>query len=310
MPRLRLLWPCLWLLAAAPVGADEELASQFGIHVGYRSDALDWNIAGDLSGANPNILSELSWSGLGAYMLDLDARFLVFDRLYFRGRYGTGSIFKGRNQDSDFLGDDRSQEFSRTNNDADAGRISEYHLAAGVQFTARDGRTRIIPQVGYGQLDQDLRMRNGFQTLDPLDLFGGVGPFPGLDSRYDAKWKGPFLGLELEHDADRRLTLYGSAQYHQVDYRGTGDFNLRTDLAHPVSFTHEADASGVVLSLGGRYALTERLRLNGRFDYQNWRADPGVDQTFFADGSTASTRLNEVNSDARGFYLGVEYRTP
>ena len=306
----RWLWLYLGLLAAQAAFAEEELVSRFGVGVGYRADKLDWNIAGDLSGANPNVLSELTWSGLGAYMLDLDARFLVYDRFYFRGRYGTGAIVKGRNQDSDYLGDDRSQEFSRTNNDADAGRITQYSLAAGYQLSPNGGRTKIIPQVGYAQLDQDLRMRNGFQTLDPLGLFGGVGPFSGLDSKYDAEWKGPFVGVELEHQADPRLTLYGSAQYHQVDYRGTGDFNLRQDLAHPVSFLHEADASGVTLSLGGRYALTERLRLNGRFDYQRWRADPGLDHTFFADGSTASTRLNEVNSDSRGVFLGVEYQTP
>ena len=38
---------------------------------GYRADDLDWNIAGDINGNNPNVLSELTWDDVKSYQVKL-----------------------------------------------------------------------------------------------------------------------------------------------------------------------------------------------------------------------------------------------
>ena len=50
------------------------------LSAGYRVDQLDWNIAGTISGTNPNIISELTWSDLEIYQLQLDGQIEVGSR--------------------------------------------------------------------------------------------------------------------------------------------------------------------------------------------------------------------------------------
>ncbi len=67
---------------------------------GDRETKVDWNIAGNLAGTNPNIISELDWRKvksnqflLGSIWQDGDYFLKVF------GEYGR--IYDGENQDSD-----------------------------------------------------------------------------------------------------------------------------------------------------------------------------------------------------------------
>jgi len=45
------------------------LETEFVFTGGYRSDDLDFNIAGDINGNNPNIISELTWEDLESYQV-------------------------------------------------------------------------------------------------------------------------------------------------------------------------------------------------------------------------------------------------
>ncbi len=296
-------------LGTPPVFA-QEVETQFTVGTGNRVDDLNWSIAGDMTGNNPNILSELAWSDLQSYpMLNLDLKALVHDAFYFRASYAGGSIQEGDNQDSDYLGDDRTLEFSRSNNKADGGSVRDLSFGVGYQIKLGAGRTRLTPMGGYSRHEQNLVMTNGYQTLDPYGVFGGTGPFAGLNSTYDAEWKGTWGGVDFEHEVNKKFSVYGSASYHVVDYDGVGNWNLRTDFAHPVSFTQKADGTGIVLAAGATYALADNVRLSGGVNSQSWSTDPGVDKVYFADGTTATTRLNEVNWDSSAVYIGVEFFT-
>ena len=98
---------------------------------GYRYDQLDWNIASDLSGTyTPNILSELTWDEVRSAQLQFDlsglfSNRLLSTRLYYRISLALASTQKGENQDSDYDGNDRSIEFSRSNNNSSNGYLGE-----------------------------------------------------------------------------------------------------------------------------------------------------------------------------------------
>ena len=81
---------------------------------GYRLDDLDWSIAGNLNGTNPNIVSELTWSDLESYQLKLGGKGTIDRVFYLRGSAAFGWVLSGDVQDSDYNGDDRTQEFSRS----------------------------------------------------------------------------------------------------------------------------------------------------------------------------------------------------
>ena len=104
------------------VAAERDVIWDFS--AAYRVDSLDWNIASDPSGTlTPNILSELTWSDLK--IIDLKVEFVNRggDNSYARGYFAYGIIMEGDNQDSDYNGDNRTLEFSRSNNSSDGRKV-------------------------------------------------------------------------------------------------------------------------------------------------------------------------------------------
>lgn len=302
-------------IAASPaVSSAAPFQHRLGVSLGYRHDDLDWNIAGDASGNNPTILSELTWEDLGIFQLTASAS-AVFPSIYLRGSLSYGWILSGDNQDSDYLGDDRTFEYSRSNNSADDGNTMDLSVGIGYPFMLRSGFVGIAPLVGYSYQEQNLTLTDGSQTLT---VAGGVplGPFSGLNSTYDAEWKGPWIGIDVafnmpssqKDSVPRRYQVLFGLEYHWADYKAQADWNLSTDFSHPKSFEHETDATGVIFSAEFSADLNRHWILNLNAIFQRWEGDPGTDRTLFTDGTVTETRLNEVNWDSFALMLGAVYR--
>ena len=282
-----------------------EVLMQFD--AGYRRDDLDWNIAGDAGGNNPNVLSELTWDDLESWQVKFSSSLIFPNIVALRGYADYGWIFDGKNQDSDYLGDNRTFEFSRSNNKADNGVVWDASLAVGYPFQWNQAViATFIPLVGYSRHEQNLKITDGDQTIPDS------GPFPGLHSSYDTEWKGPFLGIDMRFKAGKpsnfaeRLETYFSYEYHWADYHAKANWNLRDDLQHPKSFEHKADGTGWIIGAGLNVILQRHLALNFDVDYQNWSTEAGNDKVFLANGTTAKTRLNEVNWSTYALSLGLQ----
>lgn len=280
---------------------------------GYRRAALDFNIAADSSGtATPNVLSELTWNDLSVLAVDARLRRLIGNHLDLRGDFAYGILFDGGNRDSDYLGDNRTLEFSRSRNSADEGSLFKASAAVGYgidlgQVSGDGPWARLTPLLGYAVHQQNLVITDGYQEISNLPGFTPpIGPFAGLDSRYESAWKGPWAGLDLEFAGLRGLRLNASLEYHWARYEGIGNWNLREDFAHPVSFRHTADGHGLVAGLDLSMESSGGLSWSLALDFERWRTDPGDDTTFFADDSSAHTRLNRVNWKSWG--LGLRMR--
>ena len=227
---------------------------------GYRRDSLDWNIAGDLQGNNPNVLSELTWEDLLIHEIHMGVRADLKNAFFLKGSINYGVIVAGDNQDSDYAADNREMEFSRSNNDADKGNTLDGQFGAGYRFRLISESLSVIPLAGYSYHRQHLSMTDGYQTIT---WPGGppLGSFNGLDSTYEAQWRGPWIGLDITLETERftklsPISFYAGWEYHWADYYAEADWNLRDDFMHPKSFEHEADGTGMVVNLG------VRLRLN------------------------------------------------
>ena len=287
-----------------------DFKTDLSLSTGYRMDDLNWNIAGNLSGSNPNVLSELTWSDLETLQVTAAGRALVKKWLYLRGSLGYGYTFLGDNQDSDFDGNERTQEYSRSNNSADGGSVLDAVVGIGYQFEVLSRKLKLIPLIGYSYHEQNLTMTDGFQSISTpahVPSTPPYGPLSGLDSHYDTKWMGPWLGIDLCFEITDKVTLSGSFEYHWANYEAEGDLNLRNTLVHPKSFEHEADGEGFLITLGAEYILTGPWSLNAAFTYQRWSTDAGLDRLYYAGGSVAETRLNEVNWDSWALMLGIVY---
>ena len=288
-----------------------EAQGSLELKAGIREDRVAFTIAGDLQGGNPNILSELIWHDLEILQASLEGRRVAYP---FRSDVGIdmrlsatyGIVTGGKNRDSDYAGDNRSIEYSRSDNGAD-GSVWDISFGAGPRIPLLDDRLHLTPAIGYAVSSQRLKMVDGFQTID---LIGGrIGPFPGLDSRYNTLWYGPWIGLEGEARLSKRVVVTGGVSWNFVTFEAEADWNLRTDFAHPKSFEHHARGDGVTWSVGAGYEPEERWMLRLEYLRRDWGADRnGIDRVFFSDGTVAETRLNEARWKSEVLSLGVTYR--
>jgi hypothetical protein len=300
----------LTVYGAAAWADNFESELQFGL--GYRAGQLDWNIAGDSSGNNPDVLSELTWRDLQILDLELEAQGINGDGYYFRGSGHFGRVLAGENQDSDYAGDNRTLEFSRSINDIDGSNVWGFKLGVGkeIPFGAKQQK-RIIPLIGYSYQVQDMRMTDGNQVVP------NSGAFPGLNSSYETTWAGLWVGADLQFDLSGGAQLQASFEAHWPQFDAQANWNLRDDFTHPVSYEHEADAKGYVLALDWRKPLLAGRWVMGlSLDYEIWRTEAGKDTTYvtwYEDSvgnivycdpyCVGETQLNEVNWKSRSILL-------
>ena len=293
-------------LVMLPCGVNAEtFETKAGIDLGYRQAELHWSIAGDSSGCCPNVLSELTWSDLLIRQIQTDFEISQNQRAQVFGKIGYGQIIKGDNQDSDYLGDNKTFEFSRSNNSAD-GDLLDLSIGVSVLLfrpveTIVGWELRIYPKIGYSYHEQNLEMKEGFQTIP------ATGSFAGLDSTYETEWHGPWLGLALEFELSRSSYFGLEFQHHDVDYSAEADWNLRQDLMHPKSFEHSADGRGNLVEISYRNRVNEKWAWGLDLLMENWETDKGRDKTYFANGNVLETQLNEVVFTSWMLSLGFDY---
>ena len=90
----------IFVAVVAPVGAIAEetdilKTAQLSLLTGYRADNLDWNIAGNIDGENPNVFSELVWDDLNVWQgqaegnVDVAIEKIPWFSIYLRGMAGS-----------------------------------------------------------------------------------------------------------------------------------------------------------------------------------------------------------------------------
>ena len=284
------------------------------IEPGYRLDEFKWNIGSSLAGnTTPNILSELSWTDLHIAEIEAGGHLEHVSGLRLRADASWGTILAGDNQDSDYLGNDRTLEFSRSNNDASQGSVDRLGVSVGwsVPMSGKlrfdgSGRTYLVPLLGYETRNIRLRMQDGVQTVASI-FTPPLGPFEDLDSSYEAKWQGPWVGLEFVDEQPRDLHGFLRVEYHRPEYDAKANWNLRSDFSHPVSFRHHAEGDGVVVRLGLQTPERKGLSWRMQLGYEYWKTNHGIDRTFFSDGTQSEIRLNEVKWESWSLHYGLQY---
>ncbi len=278
---------------------------------GYRVDNLDWNIASDLTGTQtPNIISELTWEKLEIFqfkigavipLIKIEIEDEILGQFFLDGHLIQGNIFDGTVQDSDYNGDNRTLEFSRSNNSSDSGTVQDYSLYLGYKFPFiyNSNNYFLVPKIGYSIHEQNLTLTDGYQTIP------NTGAFSGLNSTYDTNWKGIFLGLDLIIYLTNKHLFKLSSQFHSIKYYAQADWNLRTDFAHPKSYDHTANGNGSIFSLKYQFQATKNISLNLIMDHKNFTAEDGVIRFFLANGNTGAQKLNEVNWNSTSLMGGL-----
>ena len=251
--------------------------------IGERETAIDWNIAGNLAGTNPNIVSELSWNNIKSHQFLLGGIWTEDD--YFLQVFGEyGIIYAGENQDSDYNFDNRKGEFSRSVNNAGKGHLMDAEINYGKDYFF-SGKLKISPMLGYGFHRQHLRIYDGKQVIGSVDL-------SGLNSLYQANWHGPQVGIGLNYKNNSNVVSFNYS-FQNINFYGHTDWNLRSDLKHPKSMTQQGRGSGTKISGSFEHAVSYFSSLSLVVSHYNYSA--AGDHTFHLLSSDPSQKLNQVN---------------
>ena len=262
---------------------------------GDRETKVNWSIAGNLAGTNPNIISELDWRNvksnqflLGGIWQDGDYFFKVF------GEYGR--IYDGENQDSDYNLNNRGGEFSRSLNNAGRGYMLDTEISYGKDYFLL-GKLKLSSIIGYSFHRQNLKIYDGKMIIGSANL-------TGLDSLYQANWSGPQLGFALNYKNNRSIFSFNYS-LQDINFNGYTDWNLRSDLKHPKSMTQKGDGSGTKISASYERAVSNFSSLSLVGNFYKYKAE-GV-HTFHLASSDSSQKLNQVNW--KGSELKLVYRS-
>jgi len=318
----------------------------WSVNTGVRINTFEWNIASDTTGtATPNILSELTWRDLVMLEVNGEVRHeepmdigRLKGGLHLEANVNGGTAIDGENQDSDFNGDNRTAEFSRTIADASGGYAVGGSAAVGYKFymtgdpTRRaenilkskraqtaSGRARqarairqamhnatpvvtMTPLIGYAVDQHDYRMKSVDQVI-PANGPIGIDDF---DWHYLSTWYGPFVGLEAEIKGKKNM-LRLRGEYHETEFYGEGFWRGRAGFRQDPSYVQEASGNGYLINAEYAHALGEDYALTVDGTYKIREATDGTDKTFFVTNNSGAVRLNEVNDESISMHLGVRY---
>jgi hypothetical protein len=259
--------------------------------IGERNTTVNWNIAGNLQGTSPNIISELIWRDIKSKQLLLGGIWTEGDYfLQASGEYGR--VYSGENQDSDYRLDDREDERSRSVNNAGKGYMVDLDLNYGKSHVISP-KLKVDTSIGYSTHRQHLKMYDGNQVI-------GSASLDGLDSLYQSNWSGPQASADINYKSNNNIYSLGYT-YQDIDLNGHTNWNLRSDLKHPVSMTQTGSGKGEKITASYERAVSDFSSLSlvlSRYDY----SATGI-HTFHLLSSNSSQKLNAVNWKANDIKL-------
>ena len=284
---------------------------QTSIEINQRQTSVNasWNTASDITGnRTPNVLSELSFKDVIATPLGFKGELRLNTRRS-QWRLGVdivdGQFNDGEVTDSDYGGDNRTEEWSRSESeiaDDDISRVKAY-----IGWGRENKKYRFAVLAGFNISEQSFRMQNGEQLLCNSSCTVGIGEFSGLDSVYSMQWQGPWVGARWAETKGRHRVTVAYDYYFANTYRGEAEWNLRSDLQQPLSFEHEADAQGHGLQLSYGFDITAHWRLGVLYEYNRWESKTGTETRYFADNTIGKIQLNKAESESRSYGIGLQY---
>lgn len=306
---------CCVLVEIPYAAADSIRAADFEINTGVRRDSLIWDTSGRIPYYEEiSVASELDWDELDIYEIGAEGHLVVEnDAMPFatcvRVRAAYGTVYDGEVRDSDYIRDsEESFEFSRSISEGDEGDTLTLNAGIGPRFYFWKDRLSLTVLVGYNYHEQNLTLTDGVQVIGTDGVTPAVGTYmPDLDSSYDATWDGIWGGVDSTLELGERLSLGISVEVQDVNYEAEADWNLRTDLAHPVSFEHDADGICIMTSAAVHYLLNESWALSAKINYAYMLAEDGTHTAYGSDSSTTRVSLEEVEWESIGATLGVRW---
>ncbi|MGE8380804.1 MAG: hypothetical protein ACN6PN_20725 [Sphingobacterium sp.] len=282
---------------AAPA---QEKKSKFTIIpvIGWNQEKLDWNIAGDENGQNPNILSELKWRKLRGPEIGISSTIALSSALQAEVAFRHFWISQGTVNDADYASDNRAVKTADYDFKANRGHSSNIRVEIFNTIRTTE-KLAFTAHTGYFGRYQTLYMLDGAQPLVESKE---------LKSTYKPRWHGLILGLKTDYHTDHWSLLLDVSGIYFPRYSANANWNLQEDFNHPISFTHKAKGMGWEVNFRLERQVTKSISPFVQIGYTGLSTRTGTDQLFKADGTSTISQLNAVHSSSLRLGLGVHMK--
>ncbi|KGE12689.1 hypothetical protein [Sphingobacterium deserti] len=265
--------------------------------INWAQEKLNWSIAGNDEGNNPNVLSELIWEELRGPQFEIASGIQLFNKVYIRGALTYQRITVGKVSDTDYADNNRGSPTAIFNLKANQGKTLNYRLGLFYQFWS-NGRFSVMPHVEYFGRQQTLYMLDGEVPL----IVGRE-----LRSTYRPSWNGALVGVEIRYSRNRFILDYDIAVSRVMRYAAEANWNLQDDFRQPVSFVHQAKGNGWETTLTAGYEINAAIRPFMHARYSHLLIGNGTDELYRADGQVFTTQLNGVYSSGISVGAGIQF---
>ena len=266
---------------------------QLSVTGGYQQEDLQWSIAGNANGQNPNILSELRWKNVGGPVTGIQLHYNFFTHWQLQGEYEHAFFSTGKVYDTDYGSNDRTNIVYAEQFNAGKGGADRWLAGLGYQLPVTD-KFSITPSAGYGQ----------FQQL--LYVCGNKATFSDLNSTYKTTWRGAYGQVVCSTGLTKKLWMNAGFRYSQVQYSASANWNLIREFSHPESFRHTANGYGINIHTSMLYQASGIHSIGIKGIYSRWQTGRGIDELYLATGRSEQTQLNEVRSAS--WQVMIEWR--
>jgi len=269
------------------------------IYGDYLREDLQWSIAGNSNGQNPNVLSELKWKDLKLRGAGLDINIAILHGIYFSGSYHTATIYSGYATDTDYGEDNKKSPTYQAIVNSDKGRTYSYFAGLGYKYSIYS-ILNIFPYAGYSKNKQSL-----FLNESNIELLEGEKK---LNSSYQTNWAGPLIGLAIDAPLKSWFSIQADFSIARLAYTGLADWNMIDSFAHPLSFKHKANSYQNNINLKIDFKVVPKITIFLKGEYIHADTGKGTDQLFLNDGHTLHSQFNGAERNNKGIALGVYYR--
>lgn len=266
----------------------------------------------DIADGGISTLSELKWRNLKILQLGLSSQVLFPNDFMIIGDIKVGKILGGESQDSDYNFSGRQGEWSRSLTKV-KGHSFDVSIGVGRRFTASP-TLEITPLIGLEYNSLTLKDYDARQVVSGTYLQGGVESPPvgwfrkGLVATYKPQTYGAWLGTQGTYHVSSRLSLSGLAKIHFTRYEGRGNWILRTDLAHPVSFKDYKNGIGYSGKVRVDYAVKAGLTFFTEVEYKTLPLKNGQKKAYLANGATHLQKVNDIKWNSASIMTGFSWK--
>jgi hypothetical protein len=261
---------------------------------GYQQENFRWSIAGNSSGNNPTIYSELIWKQLSGPLAGVEGEWNFWRSFSIRSAFSRLFIVSGKVTDMDYQGDNRTDRSYYGAFDSNKGNTLSWRTSLEYKILLTPSIS-LSPDIGYVLHTQSL-----FLLSDDASLGNNK-----LRSTYATVYKGVTIGLRAAFTLKKKFSIEPSLLYDQVKYRGKADWNLIPSFDHPLSFEDIANGYDLEAALKGGYAWNDHcsLFLSGNYFYGNM--GKGTDRLYQTNGQQPLTQFNGALRHFWGIRLGI-----